>query len=90
VFAQLAARRPATLEERRALLAAWRAFVARHGETPEADAGRVEAVAAAVELALASGREDDRADARKEGAAYLARADAGQRGRVRELLARLP
>ena len=65
---------------------AWRAFALRHSADPRADEARVRVVALGVDLARRTGAEGDRAQARKDAADYLARADAAQKERVRSLL----
>ena len=68
---------------------AWRAFAVRYPGDPRADEARVRVVALGVDLARQTGAEDDRAQAEKDAADYLARPDAVQKERVRSLRERL-
>jgi hypothetical protein len=77
---------PSSAAEARALRNAWRAFAREETTGPRADEARVRAVEAGAE-AWRKGRDDkDRAEAQREGREYLARPDALQADRVREVL----
>jgi hypothetical protein len=85
-YRSLAARRPASAEEARALADAWELFARDRAGDPRADEARVRAIEAGL-LAWRMG--GDRADvdtARRRGLAYLAEAGTPQRDRVRSAL----
>jgi len=75
-----------SLEERRALREAWRKFARDHPEDPRADEARVRVVALGAEIARETSKSEDVAQLRADGTAYLARADARQKERVKALL----
>jgi hypothetical protein len=82
---RLDAARPRTAAGLRALREGWRAFAARDPMGPRADAARVRAIEAALAAWRLSLDPGDEAQFRSDAAEYLARADAGQKERVRTL-----
>jgi Putative zinc-finger len=86
-YRALASRRVTTLEEARGLREAWRALAERDPGGPRADTARVGVIAAGAEAVRLGGDAEDLALLERDGAAYLARRDAAQADRVREILA---
>jgi Putative zinc-finger len=86
-FASLDSSEARSLEERRALREASRKLANTHPEDPQADMARVRVVTLGAEIARATAKPEDLAQLRADAAAYLARADARQKERVRALLA---
>jgi hypothetical protein len=85
-YAQLASRRPTTAVQARALRESWRAWAIAHPAGARGDEARVRALEAGAE-AWRLGRDPrDLAQLRAEAEAYLQRADALQKDRVRALL----
>jgi hypothetical protein len=89
-FLRLAAARPHSAEEWRQLAAEWDGFAASHPSDSRADDARVRAVEATREAWRASGEPGDEAAFRAAARAYLERADALQRERLRRLLEGTP
>jgi hypothetical protein len=85
-FQLLARRTVSSAADARDLRDAWRALARDEGAGPRADEARVRAVEAGIEAWRRSGDEKDRAEALKDGRAYLERPDALQPGRVRAAL----
>jgi hypothetical protein len=85
-FQLLAGRTVSSAAEARALRDAWRALARDEGAGPRADEARVRAVEAGIEAWRRSRDAKDRAEALKDGRAYLERADALQPDRVRDAL----
>jgi hypothetical protein len=88
-YRTLRSRTPADAEEARELRLEWRAFAESELGAAHADDARVAAIEAAVQAYRFSASAADRATAAADGRAYLARSDAPQAERVRELLATL-
>jgi len=83
----ITSRRPATAAEARSLRDEARRFVEANPGDPRADATRVRVIELGVEAWRREGQELDRDAARGDAVSYLARKDARQKDRVRELLA---
>jgi len=81
---------PATAPEARALRARWLAFVRLHPESSRVDEARVRAIEAAAAAFRLGGERADLVLLRHDAEAYLARSDAAQADRVRELLRDVP
>jgi putative zinc finger protein len=88
-FRALLARQATTIAEARGLREAWRAF-AQGAAEGEADEARVRVIEAGQDAYRLSGEKADRDQLRRDADAYLKRADARQRERVRALLRVLP
>ncbi|HEV8255090.1 MAG TPA: anti-sigma factor [Vicinamibacteria bacterium] len=87
-YGQLAARRPTSAAEARALRDSWRAWAGAHPEGARGDEARVRALEAGAEAWRLGHDPRDLAQLRAEAAEYLQRADALQKDRVRALLAK--
>ena len=85
-FRRLASESAVRVEEWRALRERWRLFAAGHPDDARADEARVRVIACGLEAVRAGGGDADRATLARDADAYLARADARQRTRVRALL----
>jgi hypothetical protein len=85
-FRQLTSEWPVGAEAWRGLRERWRVFATSHAGDARADEARVRVVACGAELLRAGGDEADRALLERDALAYLARADARQKPRVRSLL----
>ena len=88
-YRALLARGAATVADARSLREAWRAFAQAEPAGPRSDEARVRVIEAGALAYRLSGEEQDRAQAERDAAAYLARSDAGQPSRVRAVLAPL-
>jgi Putative zinc-finger len=88
-YRSLKGRTASTAEEARALREQWRSFAASPLAGPHADDARVAAIEAGARAYAFSHDDDDRAAAETDARAYLARKDAAQAEKVRELLANL-
>ena len=89
-FRSLAARRPTSAAEARALREAWEMFARDRPDDPRADEARVRAIEAGVTAWRLGGQTADRDTARAKALAYLAVEGAPQRARVRAALDGLP
>ncbi len=85
-FTELAARKPASAEEARALAREWQRAAERQTDDTLADEARLRALEALAEAWRLSASPADRAALERAVAAYAARADAAQKPRARRLL----
>jgi hypothetical protein len=88
-YRDLLARSPRDAAEARSLRETWRRLSATTADTAEADEARVRVIAMGVAAWRYERQAEDRASAEKDGTSYLARPDARQTARIRELLATL-
>jgi anti-sigma factor RsiW len=88
-YRALLARGAATVADARSLREAWRVFAQAEPAGPRSDEARVRVIEAGALAYRLSGEEEDRGQAERDAAAYLARSDAGQPSRVRAALATL-
>jgi hypothetical protein len=77
---------PQSAEAWRERREAWRLFIRDHPGSPRLDEARVRVIEAGIEAWRAAGEGEDLARAREDAEAYLARADARQKERVRRVL----
>ncbi len=88
-YRDLLQRSPRDAADARSLRESWRRFASTTSSSVEADEARVRVIEMGVSAWSHEGRAEDRTLAERDGAAYLARPDARQSVRVRELLATL-
>jgi hypothetical protein len=86
LYRSLAARPAGTLADARELREAWRGFLKAHPQSPWADQVRVRIIEASLAAWRLGGDVADREAARRDAGAYLLRADATQKERVRSVL----
>jgi predicted anti-sigma-YlaC factor YlaD len=89
-FRSLAARRPASAAEARALREAWEMFARDRPDDPRGDEARVRAIESGITAWRLGGDKADLATARAAARAYLSVATAPQRARVQSALDGLP